>query len=69
MTNIRESHPLVKITNNVFTDLLGAQHSILMNSGVLLAVYLVLQILTALFLVMFYPEDKHRIILRGTSHH
>ena len=51
MTNIQESHPRIKIINNVFIDLLGAKHFILMNSGVLLGIYLVLQILTALFLV------------------
>nr|ADQ01773.1 cytochrome b [Kerivoula sp. FAK-2010]ADQ01774.1 cytochrome b [Kerivoula sp. FAK-2010]ADQ01777.1 cytochrome b [Kerivoula sp. FAK-2010] len=58
MTNIRKSHPLVKIINNSFIDLpTPSNMSSWWNFGSLLGICLALQILTGLFLAMHYTSD------------
>nr|YP_010704350.1 cytochrome b [Helogale parvula]WCP18711.1 cytochrome b [Helogale parvula] len=58
MTNIRKSHPLIKIVNESFIDLPTPSNiSAWWNLGSLLGVCLILQILTGLFLAMHYTSD------------
>nr|YP_203289.1 cytochrome b [Urva javanica]Q5I191.1 RecName: Full=Cytochrome b; AltName: Full=Complex III subunit 3; AltName: Full=Complex III subunit III; AltName: Full=Cytochrome b-c1 complex subunit 3; AltName: Full=Ubiquinol-cytochrome-c reductase complex cytochrome b subunit [Urva javanica]AAW32554.1 CYTB [Urva javanica] len=58
MTNIRKSHPLIKIVNESFIDLPTPSNiSAWWNFGSLLGVCLILQILTGLFLAMYYTSD------------
>nr|ACJ35619.1 cytochrome b [Phylloderma stenops] len=58
MTNIRKTHPLLKILNNSFVDLpTPSSLSSWWNFGSLLGVCLVVQILTGLFLAMHYTSD------------
>nr|ADW08793.1 cytochrome b [Meles meles meles] len=58
MTNIRKSHPLIKIINNSFIDLPAPSNiSAWWNFGSLLGICLILQILTGLFLAMHYTPD------------
>nr|WQF70884.1 cytochrome b [Nannospalax insularis] len=58
MTNLRKSHPLIKIINKSFIDLpTPASISTWWNFGSLLGVCLVLQIITGLFLAMHYTSD------------
>nr|QIN91470.1 cytochrome b [Hypsugo cadornae] len=58
MTNIRKSHPLIKIINNSFIDLPTPSNiSSWWNFGSLLGICLALQILTGLFLAMHYTSD------------
>nr|Q33950.1 RecName: Full=Cytochrome b; AltName: Full=Complex III subunit 3; AltName: Full=Complex III subunit III; AltName: Full=Cytochrome b-c1 complex subunit 3; AltName: Full=Ubiquinol-cytochrome-c reductase complex cytochrome b subunit [Bubalus bubalis]BAA06892.1 cytochrome b [Bubalus bubalis] len=58
MTNIRKSHPLMKILNNAFIDLPAPSNiSSWWNFGSLLGIWLILQILTGLFLAMHYTSD------------
>ncbi|YP_008379332.1 cytochrome b (mitochondrion) [Mesoplodon densirostris] len=58
MTNIRKTHPLMKIINNAFIDLpTPANISSWWNFGSLLGLCLIMQILTGLFLAMHYTPD------------
>nr|Q35968.1 RecName: Full=Cytochrome b; AltName: Full=Complex III subunit 3; AltName: Full=Complex III subunit III; AltName: Full=Cytochrome b-c1 complex subunit 3; AltName: Full=Ubiquinol-cytochrome-c reductase complex cytochrome b subunit [Trinomys albispinus]AAC52565.1 cytochrome b light strand [Trinomys albispinus] len=58
MTNIRKSHPLIKIINHSFIDLPTPSNiSAWWNFGSLLGVCLTLQIITGLFLAMHYTAD------------
>nr|YP_009520103.1 cytochrome b [Proechimys trinitatis]ATB18521.1 cytochrome b [Proechimys trinitatis] len=58
MTNLRKSHPLVKIINHSFIDLPTPSNiSAWWNFGSLLGVCLILQIITGLFLAMHYTAD------------
>nr|YP_009144151.1 cytochrome b [Nyctalus noctula]YP_009564185.1 cytochrome b [Nyctalus plancyi]AKG50079.1 cytochrome b [Nyctalus noctula]AQA26669.1 cytchrome b [Nyctalus plancyi]QAX91549.1 cytochrome b [Nyctalus plancyi] len=58
MTNIRKSHPLIKIVNDSFIDLPAPSNiSAWWNFGSLLGICLALQILTGLFLAMHYTSD------------
>nr|QMX76610.1 cytochrome b [Nannospalax leucodon montanosyrmiensis]QMX76614.1 cytochrome b [Nannospalax leucodon montanosyrmiensis]QMX76615.1 cytochrome b [Nannospalax leucodon montanosyrmiensis] len=58
MTNLRKSHPLIKIINQSFIDLpTPANISTWWNFGSLLGVCLGLQIITGLFLAMHYTSD------------
>lgn len=58
MTNIRKTHPLLKIINNSFIDLPTPSNiSAWWNFGSLLGICLVLQILTGLFLAIHYTAD------------
>nr|AQM52353.1 cytochrome b [Laephotis capensis] len=58
MTNIRKSHPLIKIVNSSFIDLPAPSSiSSWWNFGSLLGICLALQILTGLFLAMHYTSD------------
>nr|ABU98956.1 cytochrome b [Phyllomys nigrispinus]ADZ28288.1 cytochrome b [Phyllomys sp. ACL-2011] len=58
MTNIRKSHPLIKIINHSFIDLPAPSNiSAWWNFGSLLGVCLALQIITGLFLAMHYTAD------------
>nr|O79327.1 RecName: Full=Cytochrome b; AltName: Full=Complex III subunit 3; AltName: Full=Complex III subunit III; AltName: Full=Cytochrome b-c1 complex subunit 3; AltName: Full=Ubiquinol-cytochrome-c reductase complex cytochrome b subunit [Cephalophorus leucogaster]CAA10939.1 cytochrome b [Cephalophorus leucogaster] len=58
MTNIRKTHPLMKIVNNAFIDLPAPSNiSSWWNFGSLLGICLILQILTGLFLAMHYTAD------------
>nr|AAG59613.1 cytochrome b [Ctenomys boliviensis] len=58
MTNMRKSHPLIKIVNHSFIDLpVPSNISAWWNFGSLLGVCLGLQILTGLFLAMHYTAD------------
>nr|AII98312.1 cytochrome b [Daubentonia madagascariensis]AII98325.1 cytochrome b [Daubentonia madagascariensis]AII98338.1 cytochrome b [Daubentonia madagascariensis] len=58
MTNIRKTHPLIKIINNSFIDLPTPSNiSSWWNFGSLLGTCLILQILTGLFLAMHYTSD------------
>nr|AAF15131.1 cytochrome b [Brachyuromys betsileoensis]AAF15132.1 cytochrome b [Brachyuromys betsileoensis] len=58
MTNIRKSHPLLKIINHSFIDLPTPSNiSSWWNFGSLLGVCLMLQIVTGLFLAMHYTSD------------
>nr|WGJ64219.1 cytochrome b [Trinomys eliasi] len=58
MTNIRKSHPLIKIINHSFIDLPTPSNiSAWCNFGSLLGVCLALQIITGLFLAMHYTAD------------
>nr|O20547.1 RecName: Full=Cytochrome b; AltName: Full=Complex III subunit 3; AltName: Full=Complex III subunit III; AltName: Full=Cytochrome b-c1 complex subunit 3; AltName: Full=Ubiquinol-cytochrome-c reductase complex cytochrome b subunit [Spalacopus cyanus]AAB69220.1 cytochrome b [Spalacopus cyanus] len=58
MTNIRKSHPLIKIINHSLIDLPAPSNiSTWWNFGSLLGVCLMLQIVTGLFLAMHYTAD------------
>nr|AAG59614.1 cytochrome b [Heterocephalus glaber] len=58
MTNIRKSHPLIKIINHSFIDLpTPSSISYWWNFGSLLGACLILQIITGLFLSMHYTAD------------
>nr|Q597E9.1 RecName: Full=Cytochrome b; AltName: Full=Complex III subunit 3; AltName: Full=Complex III subunit III; AltName: Full=Cytochrome b-c1 complex subunit 3; AltName: Full=Ubiquinol-cytochrome-c reductase complex cytochrome b subunit [Glyphonycteris daviesi]AAR91760.1 cytochrome b [Glyphonycteris daviesi] len=58
MTNIRKTHPLLKIINSSFVDLPAPSSlSSWWNFGSLLGVCLAVQILTGLFLAMHYTSD------------
>nr|UAV89286.1 cytochrome b [Scotophilus heathii]UAV89287.1 cytochrome b [Scotophilus heathii] len=58
MTNIRKSHPLLKIINNSLIDLpTPSSISSWWNFGSLLGICLTIQILTGLFLAMHYTSD------------
>nr|YP_009630843.1 cytochrome b [Mesoplodon bidens]QBS32930.1 cytochrome b [Mesoplodon bidens] len=58
MTNIRKTHPLMKIINNAFIDLPTPSNiSSWWNFGSLLGFCLIMQILTGLFLAMHYTPD------------
>nr|Q597F1.1 RecName: Full=Cytochrome b; AltName: Full=Complex III subunit 3; AltName: Full=Complex III subunit III; AltName: Full=Cytochrome b-c1 complex subunit 3; AltName: Full=Ubiquinol-cytochrome-c reductase complex cytochrome b subunit [Macrotus waterhousii]AAR91758.1 cytochrome b [Macrotus waterhousii] len=58
MTNIRKTHPLLKIINNSFVDLpTPSSLSSWWNFGSLLGVCLAVQIMTGLFLAMHYTSD------------
>nr|ABS01345.1 cytochrome b [Sotalia guianensis] len=58
MTNIRKTHPLMKILNNTFIDLpTPSSISSWWNFGSLLGLCLIMQILTGLFLAMHYTPD------------
>nr|YP_010710556.1 cytochrome b [Macrotus waterhousii]WCZ70583.1 cytochrome b [Macrotus waterhousii] len=58
MTNIRKTHPLLKIINNSFVDLPAPSSlSSWWNFGSLLGVCLAVQIMTGLFLAMHYTSD------------
>nr|WEW63419.1 cytochrome b [Macroscelides proboscideus] len=58
MTNIRKSHPLLKILNHSFVDLPAPSNiSSWWNFGSLLGMCLIIQILTGLFLAMHYTSD------------
>uniref|UniRef100_UPI0030014EA1 cytochrome b n=1 Tax=Trachops cirrhosus TaxID=148073 RepID=UPI0030014EA1 len=58
MTNIRKTHPLLKIINSSFIDLPTPSNlSSWWNFGSLLGVCLAVQILTGLFLAMHYTSD------------
>nr|AKN22904.1 cytochrome b [Orcinus orca] len=58
MTNIRKTHPLMKILNNAFIDLPTPSNiSSWWNFGSLLGLCLITQILTGLLLAMHYTPD------------
>nr|ADU24949.1 cytochrome b [Thylamys venustus]ADU24951.1 cytochrome b [Thylamys venustus]ADU24952.1 cytochrome b [Thylamys venustus]ADU24953.1 cytochrome b [Thylamys venustus]ADU24954.1 cytochrome b [Thylamys venustus] len=58
MTNLRKSHPLMKIINHSFIDLPAPSNiSAWWNFGSLLGICLIIQILTGLFLAMHYTSD------------
>nr|Q9TDL1.1 RecName: Full=Cytochrome b; AltName: Full=Complex III subunit 3; AltName: Full=Complex III subunit III; AltName: Full=Cytochrome b-c1 complex subunit 3; AltName: Full=Ubiquinol-cytochrome-c reductase complex cytochrome b subunit [Lagenorhynchus albirostris]AAD54451.1 cytochrome b [Lagenorhynchus albirostris]ABK63376.1 cytochrome b [Lagenorhynchus albirostris]ABK63377.1 cytochrome b [Lagenorhynchus albirostris]ABK63379.1 cytochrome b [Lagenorhynchus albirostris]CAD88026.1 cytochrome b [Lagen len=58
MTNIRKTHPLMKILNDAFIDLpTPSSISSWWNFGSLLGLCLIMQILTGLFLAMHYTPD------------
>nr|Q20FQ2.1 RecName: Full=Cytochrome b; AltName: Full=Complex III subunit 3; AltName: Full=Complex III subunit III; AltName: Full=Cytochrome b-c1 complex subunit 3; AltName: Full=Ubiquinol-cytochrome-c reductase complex cytochrome b subunit [Lepilemur aeeclis]AAZ92431.1 cytochrome b [Lepilemur aeeclis]AAZ92432.1 cytochrome b [Lepilemur aeeclis]AAZ92433.1 cytochrome b [Lepilemur aeeclis]ABB80448.1 cytochrome b [Lepilemur aeeclis]ABF93449.1 cytochrome b [Lepilemur aeeclis] len=58
MTNIRKTHPLMKIINNSLIDLPAPSNiSSLWNFGSLLGACLTIQIITGLFLAMHYTAD------------
>nr|AHM92246.1 cytochrome b [Neophocaena asiaeorientalis] len=58
MTNIRKTHPLMKIINNALIDLPAPSNiSSWWNFGSLLGLCLIMQILTGLFLAMHYTPD------------
>nr|NP_127489.1 cytochrome b [Echinosorex gymnura]Q953K8.1 RecName: Full=Cytochrome b; AltName: Full=Complex III subunit 3; AltName: Full=Complex III subunit III; AltName: Full=Cytochrome b-c1 complex subunit 3; AltName: Full=Ubiquinol-cytochrome-c reductase complex cytochrome b subunit [Echinosorex gymnura]AAK64232.1 cytochrome b [Echinosorex gymnura] len=58
MTNMRKTHPLIKIINNTFIDLPTPSNiSSWWNFGSLLGLCLVIQIITGLFLAMHYSSD------------
>nr|WIF29523.1 cytochorome b [Hylomys suillus microtinus] len=58
MTNLRKSHPLLKMINNSFIDLPAPSNiSSWWNFGSLLGLCLVIQILTGLFLAIHYTSD------------
>nr|ANA10451.1 cytochrome b [Tursiops truncatus] len=58
MTNIRKTHPLMKILNDAFIDLPTPSNiSSCWNFGSLLGLCLIMQILTGLFLAMHYTPD------------
>nr|YP_010026439.1 cytochrome b [Phocoena dioptrica]QOQ85232.1 cytochrome b [Phocoena dioptrica] len=58
MTNIRKTHPLMKILNNALIDLPAPSNiSSWWNFGSLLGLCLITQILTGLFLAMHYTPD------------
>nr|YP_010264649.1 cytochrome b [Stenella frontalis]UIO59772.1 cytochrome b [Stenella frontalis] len=58
MTNIRKTHPLMKILNDAFIDLPTPSNiSSWWNFGSLLGLCLIMQILTGLFLAMHYTPD------------
>lgn len=58
MTNIRKSHPLLKIINHSFIDLPAPSNiSSWWNFGSLLGVCLIVQIITGLFLAIHYTSD------------
>nr|WIF29510.1 cytochorome b [Echinosorex gymnura] len=58
MTNMRKTHPLIKIINNTFIDLPTPSNiSSWWNFGSLLGLCLMIQIITGLFLAMHYSSD------------
>nr|Q9B1X4.1 RecName: Full=Cytochrome b; AltName: Full=Complex III subunit 3; AltName: Full=Complex III subunit III; AltName: Full=Cytochrome b-c1 complex subunit 3; AltName: Full=Ubiquinol-cytochrome-c reductase complex cytochrome b subunit [Pentalagus furnessi]AAS54916.1 cytochrome b [Pentalagus furnessi]BAB40220.1 cytochrome b [Pentalagus furnessi]BAB40221.1 cytochrome b [Pentalagus furnessi]BAB40222.1 cytochrome b [Pentalagus furnessi] len=58
MTNIRKTHPLLKIINHALIDLPAPSNiSAWWNFGSLLGMCLLIQILTGLFLAMHYTSD------------
>nr|BAP58897.1 cytochrome b [Arnoglossus polyspilus] len=58
MTNLRKSHPLLKIANDALVDLPAPSNiSVWWNFGSLLGLCLIAQILTGLFLAMHYTSD------------
>nr|QDH06709.1 cytochrome b [Monodelphis handleyi] len=58
MTNLRKTHPLMKIINHSFIDLPAPSNiSAWWNFGSLLGICLIVQILTGLFLAMHYTSD------------
>nr|AIG23473.1 cytochrome b [Phascogale calura] len=58
MTNLRKSHPLMKIINQSFIDLPAPSNiSAWWNFGSLLGICLIIQILTGFFLAMHYTSD------------
>nr|AEV52525.1 cytochrome b [Petrogale xanthopus xanthopus] len=58
MTNLRKTHPLIKIINHSFIDLPAPSNiSAWWNFGSLLGACLMIQILTGLFLAMHYTSD------------
>nr|YP_161194.1 cytochrome b [Sminthopsis douglasi]CAG26367.1 cytochrome b [Sminthopsis douglasi] len=58
MTNLRKTHPLLKIINHSFIDLPAPSNiSAWWNFGSLLGICLMIQILTGLFLAMHYTSD------------
>nr|ABM05566.1 cytochrome b [Pseudoxiphophorus jonesii] len=58
MTNLRKTHPLLKIANNALVDLPAPINiSAWWNFGSLLGLCLIAQILTGLFLAMHYTSD------------
>nr|AIE42887.1 cytochrome b [Poecilia sarrafae] len=58
MTNLRKSHPLLKIANDALVDLPAPVNiSAWWNFGSLLGLCLIAQILTGLFLAMHYTSD------------
>nr|QIT06554.1 cytochrome b [Ptenothrix huangshanensis] len=58
MTNIRKTHPLIKIINNSLVELPTPLNiSAWWNMGSLLGLCLIIQILTGLFLAMHYASD------------
>nr|NP_795754.1 cytochrome b [Dallia pectoralis]BAC58159.1 cytochrome b [Dallia pectoralis] len=58
MTNLRKSHPILKIVNDALIDLPApANISVWWNFGSLLGLCLATQILTGLFLAMHYTSD------------
>nr|Q8W9F9.1 RecName: Full=Cytochrome b; AltName: Full=Complex III subunit 3; AltName: Full=Complex III subunit III; AltName: Full=Cytochrome b-c1 complex subunit 3; AltName: Full=Ubiquinol-cytochrome-c reductase complex cytochrome b subunit [Massoutiera mzabi]CAC80528.1 cytochrome b [Massoutiera mzabi] len=58
MTNLRKTHPLMKIINHTFIDLPAPSNfSAWWNFGSLLGICLILQIITGLFLAMHYTAD------------
>nr|Q6ELU9.1 RecName: Full=Cytochrome b; AltName: Full=Complex III subunit 3; AltName: Full=Complex III subunit III; AltName: Full=Cytochrome b-c1 complex subunit 3; AltName: Full=Ubiquinol-cytochrome-c reductase complex cytochrome b subunit [Pronolagus rupestris]AAS54931.1 cytochrome b [Pronolagus rupestris] len=58
MTNIRKTHPLLKIVNHSLIDLPAPSNiSAWWNFGSLLGLCLIIQILTGLFLAMHYTSD------------
>nr|AGP25490.1 cytochrome b [Marmosops pinheiroi] len=58
MTNLRKSHPLIKIINHSFIDLPAPSNiSAWWNFGSLLGICLMIQIITGLFLAMHYTSD------------
>nr|ADB06509.1 cytochrome b [Sacalia quadriocellata]QKE47576.1 cytochrome b [Sacalia quadriocellata]WBW69172.1 cytochrome b [Sacalia quadriocellata]WBW69174.1 cytochrome b [Sacalia quadriocellata]WBW69175.1 cytochrome b [Sacalia quadriocellata] len=57
-TNLRKTHPLMKIINNSFIDLPSPSNiSAWWNFGSLLGACLILQIITGIFLAMHYSPD------------
>nr|YP_637178.1 cytochrome b [Distoechurus pennatus]Q1MWK0.1 RecName: Full=Cytochrome b; AltName: Full=Complex III subunit 3; AltName: Full=Complex III subunit III; AltName: Full=Cytochrome b-c1 complex subunit 3; AltName: Full=Ubiquinol-cytochrome-c reductase complex cytochrome b subunit [Distoechurus pennatus]BAE93966.1 cytochrome b [Distoechurus pennatus] len=58
MTNLRKTHPLMKIINHSFIDLPAPSNiSAWWNFGSLLGICLTIQIMTGLFLAMHYTSD------------
>nr|BAI77364.1 cytochrome b [Halieutaea stellata] len=58
MTNLRKSHPLLKITNSALIDLPAPSNiSVWWNFGSLLGLCLATQLVTGLFLAMHYTSD------------
>nr|YP_009003625.1 cytochrome b [Schistometopum gregorii]AGZ19110.1 cytochrome b [Schistometopum gregorii] len=58
LINIRKTHPILKIINNSFIDLPTPSNlSSLWNYGSLLGIWLIMQIITGLFLAMHYTAD------------
>nr|YP_010758148.1 cytochrome b [Macroscelides micus]WEW63458.1 cytochrome b [Macroscelides micus] len=67
MTNIRKTHPLLKIINHSFIDLPAPSNiSSWWNFGSLLGMCLIMQILTGLFLAMHYTSDTTTAFLSVT---
>nr|AET44427.1 cytochrome b [Cuora bourreti] len=57
-TNLRKTHPMMKIINNSFIDLPSPSNiSALWNFGSLLGICLILQVITGIFLAMHYSPD------------
>nr|AEF15241.1 cytochrome b [Peroryctes broadbenti] len=58
MTNLRKTHPIMKMMNDAFIDLPTPSNiSAWWNLGSLLGICLIIQILTGLFLAMHYTSD------------